>query len=73
MVCTPQLTESYCDDDGEAAAGGRLAHLLTLLGAENVLVVVTRWFGGVLLGPERFKHINRAARDALSKGDFIRT
>ena len=31
MVCTPQLTESYCDDDGEAAAGGRLAHLLTLL------------------------------------------
>ena len=31
MVCTLQLTESYCDDDGEAAAGGRLAHLLTLL------------------------------------------
>lgn len=31
MVCTLQLTGSYCDDDGEAAAGGRLAHLLTLL------------------------------------------
>lgn len=32
---------------------------------ENVLVVVTRWYGGVLLGPDRFKHINRVARDAL--------
>ena len=40
-------------------------------GLENTLVVVTRWFGGVLLGPERFKHINRAARDALTKGGQI--
>jgi hypothetical protein len=32
-----------CDDDGETAAGGRLAHLLDLLHLENVIVVVTRW------------------------------
>ena len=51
-----------CDDDGEAAAGSRLAHLLAAIGAENTLVVVTRWFGGILLGPARFKIINDVAR-----------
>lgn len=50
------------DDDGEDAAGGRLAHLLELMHAENVIVVITRWFGGVLLGPSRFKVINDTAR-----------
>ncbi len=54
-----------CDDDGETAAGGRLAHLLSILELENVIVVVTRWYGGVHLGPDRFKLINRAAREAL--------
>jgi len=53
------------DDDGEDAAGGRLAHLLELMAADNVLVVVSRWFGGVLLGPSRFKHINDVARLAI--------
>lgn len=53
------------DDDGETQAGSRLKHLLEILEVENVLVVVTRWFGGVHLGPDRFKHINQAARDAL--------
>lgn len=50
------------DDDGEDAAGGRLAHLLELMGADGVLVVVSRWFGGVLLGPQRFKVIADTAR-----------
>ncbi|RYG52144.1 hypothetical protein EON67_01865 [archaeon] len=53
------------DDDGEDAAGGRLAHLLELMKADNVLVVVSRWFGGVLLGPSRFKYINDVARTAI--------
>ena len=45
------------DDDGEATSGQKLAGLLELMGANNVLVVVSRWFGGVHLGPARFKHI----------------
>ena len=53
------------DDDGEAASGGRLAHLLQVTQAENVLVVVSRWFGGVLLGPSRFTLINKVARELL--------
>ncbi|KAI9574400.1 hypothetical protein HD554DRAFT_2046866 [Boletus coccyginus] len=59
------------DDDGETAAGGRLAHLLSILEINNVLVVVTRWFGGIHLGPDRFKHINHAARNALELGGFL--
>ncbi|KAH7887447.1 hypothetical protein F5I97DRAFT_1925899 [Phlebopus sp. FC_14] len=81
------------DDDGETAAGSRLAHLLSILvriqsptinhsvahaydkvslqEINNVLVVVTRWFGGIHLGPDRFKHINHAARNALEIGGFL--
>ena len=36
-----------CDDDGETAAGSRLLHLLELMNAWNVMVVVSRWYGGV--------------------------
>lgn len=59
------------DDDGESAAGGRLAFLLDVTKAEDVLVVVSRWYGGINLGADRFKHISNAARDALDKGGFL--
>ncbi|XP_072324613.1 protein IMPACT isoform X2 [Scyliorhinus torazame] len=55
-----------CEDDGETAAGGRLLHLLQILNARNVLVVVSRWYGGILLGPDRFKHISNCARNVLA-------
>ncbi|XP_076009131.1 protein IMPACT isoform X2 [Genypterus blacodes] len=54
-----------CEDDGETAAGGRLLHLLQILDVRNVMVVVSRWYGGILLGPDRFKHINNCARTVL--------
>ncbi|ODV88446.1 hypothetical protein CANCADRAFT_146512 [Tortispora caseinolytica NRRL Y-17796] len=60
-----------CDDDGETAAGSRMLHLLSIMGVENVLVVVSRWFGGTLLGPDRFKDINVATRNALEAGNFL--
>lgn len=59
-----------CDDDGETAAGGRILHLMQLMDVWNVMVVVTRWYGGVLLGPDRFRIINSAAREALVLGGF---
>lgn len=59
------------DDDGETAAGSRLAHLLSILEIDGVLVIVTRWFGGIHLGPDRFKHINHAARNALEAAGFL--
>ncbi|KAG0678650.1 eIF2 kinase Gcn2p negative regulator [Pichia californica] len=60
-----------CDDDGETAAGGRMLHLMTIMDAWNVMVVCCRWFGGVHIGPDRFKHINSATRDVLIKGGFV--
>jgi hypothetical protein len=42
-----------CDDDGETAAGGRVLHLMQLMDVWDVMVVVTRWYGGIQLGPDR--------------------
>ncbi|KAJ3163149.1 hypothetical protein HDU86_002318 [Geranomyces michiganensis] len=60
-----------CDDDGETAAGGRLLHMLDLAKADGVVVVVSRWYGGVQLGPARFKCINNCARKLLEREGFI--
>lgn len=60
-----------CEDDGEDAAGGRLLHLLEILDAVDTLVVVSRWYGGTHLGPDRFKHINNAARQVMEIAGVI--
>ena len=57
--------------DGETAAGSRLAHLLDIVQAEGVVVVVSRWYGGIQLGPDRFKHINNVARALLESTGAI--
>ena len=41
--------------------------LLRLMGADGVAVIVSRWFGGTLLGPDRFKFISNAARRLLEE------
>eukprot|EP00047_Mylnosiga_fluctuans_P007173 m.251557 g.251557 ORF g.251557 m.251557 type:complete len:302 (-) comp17307_c0_seq1:356-1261(-) len=56
-----------CDDDGEHGASQRMLHVMQILDVRNVVVVVSRWFGGIMLGPDRFKHINNTARNALLK------
>ena len=61
------------DDDGEHGAGKGLSHLLRVTECEDVCVVVSRWFGGVHLGPTRFQCINNAARDALVEAGVART
>ena len=70
FVAASGATIADNDDDGEDAAGGRLAALLDLMGARNVLVVCSRWFGGVLLGPSRFAIISNTAREALAAAGF---
>lgn len=59
------------DDDGEKGSGAKLASLLELSSAENVLVVVSRWYGGIHLGPSRFKWIAGVARTGLVQAGFI--
>ncbi|EKX43442.1 hypothetical protein GUITHDRAFT_140486 [Guillardia theta CCMP2712] len=51
-------------------AGSRLLHLLDIVSALNVCVVVSRWYGGIQLGPDRFKHINNVARELLDRQGF---
>ena len=59
---------SDCDDDGETAAGSRLAEMIRLMNLKSgVAVMVSRYFGGTLLGPDRFKFINNSARGLLEK------
>jgi hypothetical protein len=35
------------------------------------VVFVSRWYGGIHLGNDRFKLVNRAAMDALELGNFL--
>ncbi|KAI4221273.1 MAG: hypothetical protein L6R36_007018 [Xanthoria steineri] len=65
LVNGHDVTYQDCDDDGEDAAGGRLLKLLQIMDVWNLLVVVSRWYGGVKLGPARFGIINAVARDAI--------
>ncbi len=39
-----------------------------MMDVNDTLVVVTRWYGGVLLGGDRWKHINNVARNAIEGG-----
>ena len=61
------------DEDGETAAGGRLAHLMEIVDVRNVIVIVSRWYGGIQLGPDRFKHINNVARGLLEREGYTST
>lgn len=55
------------DDDGEHGGASHILRLLEITKTENVMIVVSRWYGGILLGPDRFKHILSCARDALNE------
>lgn len=59
-------------DGGERGSGERLSRLLDALECENVMVVVSRWYGGVPLGSDRWKIISSVAKEALKKGGFIK-
>ncbi|KAH0829230.1 ribosomal protein S5 domain 2-type protein [Lanmaoa asiatica] len=58
---------SGAHDGGEHGAGARLERLLELRREQNVVVVVARWYGGVKLGPERWRCISHVAKQALDQ------
>lgn len=70
-VNTYAALQCDCADDGEIGAGAKLSHLLDVMHAANVIVVVTRWYGGVHLGADRWRLINECARRYA--GDGART
>ncbi|NHB75528.1 YigZ family protein [Rhodobacter calidifons] len=58
-------------DDGEAGAGAVILRMLEREAVTDRIVVVTRWYGGVPLGGDRFAHVvtcTRAALAALGNG-----
>ena len=52
-------------DDGEAGAGAVILKMLERAALRDHIVVVTRWYGGVHLGGDRFAHVVTAVRAYL--------
>lgn len=61
----PNYDTGY-DDDGEKYGGKRIEKVLDLMKVSGACVVA-RWYGGVMLGPVRFNHIEDVARAAVSQ------
>lgn len=48
------------NDDGENGAGNIILHYLKNNNLKNVMVAVSRYYGGIKLGPDRFKDIKKS-------------
>lgn len=57
------------NDDGEAGAGMVIVRMLEREGLQGHIIVVTRWFGGVKLGGDRFRRVQDAVRVYLDGMD----
>lgn len=55
------------EDDGERYGAKEIAKVIRTYGATDVLVIVSRWYGGTMLGPVRFRHIEECAKAALAR------
>lgn len=53
------------NDDGESGAGTKILQVLRSTNSLNLVVVVTRWYGGSHLGNSRFKAICNVTRLAI--------
>ncbi|KAH7175713.1 hypothetical protein EDB81DRAFT_17719 [Dactylonectria macrodidyma] len=60
------LKQEASFDDGESGCGNFLLQQLRELDISNTLVVLTRWYGGVMLGPDRWRLMRECVNDALS-------
>ncbi|KAI0395513.1 hypothetical protein F5Y17DRAFT_193144 [Xylariaceae sp. FL0594] len=54
-------------DDGESGCGAFLLQNMREMDAVDTLVVMTRWYGGIMLGPDRWRIMRSCLRDALSE------
>ncbi len=58
------------NDDGEAGAAAVIVKMLERSDLRDHIIVVTRWYGGVHLGGDRFAHVVTSVRaylEALAK------
>lgn len=54
-------------DDGESGAGMVIMRVMQKEEVSDCIVCVTRWFGGVKLMGDRFKHLQDATRIAIER------
>ncbi|GBE80764.1 hypothetical protein SCP_0304830 [Sparassis crispa] len=55
--------QTGCEDDGEKYADGRVLKVMQEESVIDAVVVVSRWYGGIMLGPARFAHFESCARE----------
>lgn len=53
------------NDDGETGAGMVILRIMQKEDITDCIIVVTRWFGGVKLMGDRFKHVQDATKYAI--------
>ncbi|KAH8884668.1 hypothetical protein GQ53DRAFT_846106 [Thozetella sp. PMI_491] len=54
-------------DDGETGCGDLMLRIMRETDAVDTMVVLTRWFGGKLLGPDRWRLMRNCVTSALSE------
>jgi putative IMPACT (imprinted ancient) family translation regulator len=54
-------------DDGETGAGMVILRVMQKEEVSDCIICVTRWFGGVKLMGDRFKHVQDATKLAISR------
>ena len=55
------------NDDGETGAGMVILRIMQKEDVVNCIICVTRWFGGVKLMGDRFKHVQDATKYAIDR------
>ncbi|GAO15003.1 uncharacterized protein UV8b_00485 [Ustilaginoidea virens] len=60
------LVQEASFDDGESGCGSFLLGIMREAGVTNTLVVLTRWYGGIMLGPDRWRLMRECVNEALS-------
>jgi len=53
-------------DDGESGCGNFLVKNMREMNTVDTLVVMTRWYGGIMLGPDRWRIMRDCLKDAVS-------
>lgn len=54
-------------DDGESGCGDFMLKIMRETNAVDTLVVMTRWYGGVMLGPDRWRIMRSCLKEALAE------
>ncbi|KAI4598307.1 hypothetical protein KJ359_003191 [Pestalotiopsis sp. 9143b] len=55
------------EDDGESGCGNFLLKIMRESDTIDTIVVMTRWYGGIMLGPDRWRIMQNCLKEALAE------